>query len=275
MNGMFGGNYALKELDVANWDVSNVTTFANMFASETQNGGDMKLEKLDVSKWNPVSVTDMGGMFYGCGALTEIDMSNWNLPKLTTVSHMFADCFNLETIDVSGWQTPALTNLDAMFNDCRKLKEIDMSSFDTSNVTIFGQLFEVCYALERVYGLENWNTSKGNDFSEMFSGCGSLKELNLSSFNTRNANTNPSGNWVFLRFMDNCTGLEKVTFGPDFSFDGIGTCPDDYKFVMPAATGVEGWDGKWYNAETGVGYLPSEIPEETAAVYLAVNPNAG
>ena len=145
---MFSGNYVLEELDVSNWDVSKVTTFSNLFASEHQNGGDMKLKKLDVSKWNPVSVTDMGGMFYGCGALTEIDMSNWNLPNLTTVSHMFADCYNLETVDVSGWQTPALTNLDAMFNDCRKLKEVDMSSFDTSNVTIFGQLFEVCYSTE-------------------------------------------------------------------------------------------------------------------------------
>jgi predicted ribosomally synthesized peptide with SipW-like signal peptide len=272
MGAMFKGNYELEELDVSNWDVSKVTTFANMFASETQNAADMKLKKLDVSKWNPVSATDMGGMFYGCGALTQIDMSNWNLPKLTTVSHMFADCHNLEVIDVSGWKTPALTILDAMFNDCRKLKEIDMSSFDTSNVTIFGQLFEVCYALEHVYGLENWNTAKGNDFSEMFSGCGSLKELNLSSFNTLNANSNPSGNWVFLRFMDSCTGLEKITFGPNFSFDGIGTCPDGYKFQMPAATGVAGWDGKWYNAETGVGYLPSEIPEQTAATYVAVKP---
>ena len=271
MNAMFSGNYALEELDVSNWDVSNVTTFANLFASENQNGGDMKLKKLDVSKWNPVNVTDMGGMFYGCGALTEIDMSDWNLPKLTTVSHMFADCHNLETIDVSGWQTPALTNLDAMFNDCRKLKEIDMSSFDTSNVTIFGQLFEVCYALEHVYGLENWDTSKGNDFSEMFSGCGSLKELNLSSFDTRNANSNPAGNWVFQRFMTGCDSLETVTFGPNFSFDGNGTCPDIYKFEMPAATGVDGWDGSWYDAQ-GNAYAPAEIPEETAATYYAVNP---
>ena len=39
-------------------------------------------------------------------------------------------------------------------------------------------------------------------------------------------------------------------------------------FGLPAGTGT-----KWYNAETGVGYLPSEIPEETAATYVAVNPN--
>jgi hypothetical protein len=40
---------------------------------------------------------------------------------------------------------------------------------------------------------------------------------------------------------------------------------------MPAASKVAGWDGKWYTAD-GTGYLPSEIPELTAATYYAVNP---
>jgi hypothetical protein len=36
---------------------------------------------------------------------------------------------------------------------------------------------------------------------------------------------------------------------------------------------VNGWDGYWYNAQTGEKFLPSEIPEEIAATYVAVNPN--
>jgi surface protein len=237
----------------------------------------MQLKKLDVSNWNPVSVTNLGAMFYGCGQLTEIDMSGWNMPKLTTVSHMFADCHKLEKVDVSGWQTPSITCLDAMFNHCKSLKSIDVSSFDTSNVREFSQIFEHCYSIEEIKGLENWDTRNGQDFSEIFSNCYALKELNLSTFDTTKANAAylSSGayeNWMFLRFMEYCTGLEKVTFGPNFSFDGIGNCPNGYKFQMPAATGVAGWDGKWYNAETGVGYLPSEIPEKTAATYVAVKP---
>ena len=70
-----------------------------------------------------------------------------------------------------------------------------------------------------------------------------------------------------------CGLIGKITFGANFSFDGNGSCPDGYKLEMPASSGVNGWDGKWYNAQTGEGYLPAEIPEETAAVYLAVNPN--
>ena len=143
--------------------------------------------------------------------------------------------------------------------------------FDTSNVYYFCQAFEYCDSLEKVVGLENWDTAEGDNFSEMFFCCYNLKELDLSSFDTRNADHLKEGDYVLWRLIENCTSLEKITFGPYFDFDGVG-CAEQYKFVMPAATGVEGWDGKWYNAETGVGYLPSEIPEMTAATYVAVNP---
>ncbi len=269
---------SLTELDIADWDVSKVKTFNSMFSSANQNTGNMQLKSLDISKWDTSSATTMGWMFYGCGQLTEIKFNACAMPNLTTVSHMFADCFKLEKVDFTGWSTPNLTCLDGIFNDCRVMKTVDLSMFDTSKVREFSQMFEACYSLERVVGLENFVTTSGHDFSEMFSGCGSLKELNLSSFDTRNADPaygTYAGveNWVFLRFLNGCTSLEKITFGPYFDFDGIGNCPDGYKFSMPSASNVEGWDGKWYNVETGVGYLPSELPEKTAATYVAVNPN--
>ena len=65
--------------------------------------------------------------------------------------------------------------------------------------------------------------------------------------------------------------LEKVTFGPYFSFDGDGSAPNGYKLAMPVASGVTGWDGNWYDAQ-GNAYAPSAIPEETAGTYYAVNP---
>jgi len=268
---------SLTELDIADWNMSKVKTFNSMFSSANQNTGNMKLEKLDISKWDTSSATTMGWMFYGCGNLTDIKFSGSNMPNLTTVTHIFADCFKLENVDFNGWGTPNLTCMDGMFNDCRVLKTVDMSAFSTGKVREFSQMFEACYALESVVGLENFDTSSGHDFSEMFSGCSKLKELNLSSFDTRNADPAywtyaDCANWVYLRFLSGCTGLEKITFGPNFDFDGIGNCPNDYKFSMPAASGVEGWDGYWYNAETGEAFAPSEIPEYTAATYVAVKP---
>ena len=129
---------------------------------------------------------------------------------------------------------------------------------------------------QQLVGLENFNTGSGQDFSEIFSGCSSLQELNLSTFDTRNADyaylsEGQYENWMFLSFMSGCSGLKKVTFGPYFSFDGNGNCPGGYKFGMPAASAVEGWDGNWYDAD-GNAYAPSAIPEQTAATYYAVNP---
>ena len=274
---MFFNCFKLKSLNVSNWDVSKVTTFDHFLASEHQNAADMAVEEIiGLENWRPEKCTTTGSMFYGCGKLTTANMSGWTVPNLESMSHMFADCHNLKNVYFTGWQTPKLNNIDGLFNHCMAMETVDMSMFNTSNVTVFAQVFEICSSLKEIKGLENWNTAKGNDFSEMFSGCSSLKELNLSSFDTTNAysdaNTYPGiANWCFLRFMSGCSSLEKITFGANFNFDGQG-CPDGYKFYMSSSTNVEGWDGHWYNATTGEALTPSQIPEKTAATYVAVKP---
>ena len=268
MQQMFRGDVDLLTLDVADWDVSNVTSFRAMFGSFNQNAGDMDLESIDLSNWRPDAATDMAHMFYGCGQLTEVDMSGWNTSKLVDMTHMFADCYKLEEVLFTGWNTPALVDMDALFNNCEALESVDMSMFNTSNVHYFSQMFEACKSLVEVIGLEKWDTSKGDNFSEMFSGCKKLKELNLSSFDTRNANYLNEGDWVFLRFLSGCSSLEKITFGPYFDFDGVG-CIDDYKFVMPSPANVDGYTAMWRNVDTGELYLAKDIPEKTAATYEA------
>lgn len=277
MDSMFYADYNLEYLDVADWDVSKVTTFNHMFASDNQNAGDMKLQSLDLSKWNPVNATNMGAMLYGCGQLTALNLSGWNMPNLTVLTHIFADCYKLESIDLSGWQTPSLLSMDAMFNNCESLKTVNMSSFDTSNVKEFSQLFEACYALEKIEGLEQWDTSKGCTFSQMFSGCRSLKELDLSSFDTGSAydnykDMNNSKSNAFTSMFSGVTGLEKLIVSDSIVYLGNGNVSESNKLTFPAPASVEGSDGKWYDAETGVGYLPSEIPEGTEATYVAVKP---
>jgi predicted ribosomally synthesized peptide with SipW-like signal peptide len=271
-NNAFYNCRSITELDLSDWDVRNVGTFEGMF-------GEMhSLTNVKLDNWNPINATSLYSTFYNCNKLQSIDLSGWKMPKLTNLSHTFADCNSASVIDVSGWYTPSLVLTDAMFNDCHSITEVDVSSLDTSNVTVFAQTFEACWALEKIIGLENWKTEKGNDFSEMFSGCGSLKELDLSSFDTRNANSNREtydgiDNLVYVRFLSGCTKLEKITFSDKFDFDGVGNCPAGYTFVMPSATNVPGWDGNWYHAQTGVGYAPADVPQLTAATYVAVNPN--
>ena len=106
----------------------------------------------------------------------------------------------------------------------------------------------------------------GDDYDKFIA---SFDEAPVRSFRI---NTNKISEEDFLAI--NPFGGEKISYADNayyFSFDGIGNCPNGYKFQMPSATNVEGWDGKWYTAD-GTGYLPSEIPEMTAATYYAVKP---
>lgn len=276
MYSMFQQCEALEELDVSNWDVSQVTTFGYMFKAKG-NTGNMKIKELAVSDWDTGNATDMMCMFYGCGQLTSVDMSGWNTANLENISHMFADCYKLEKVDFTGWETPKLNTVDALFNHCKSLKSVDVSSLDTTNVVEFSQAFEYCISLEEIIGLDKWVTTSGQDFGEMFANCSSLKVLDLSSFDTTKAKdsyvnaSNGDGNDRFHYFLTGCNSLEKITLGKNFSFDGDGSFTK-WTFEMPSATNVDGWDGNWYNAETGVAYLPGEVPEETAATYVAVNP---
>ena len=275
MNAMFMGCVNLEELDVSEWDVSKVTSFETMFKDPAQNNGGMKLKNLDVSKWDTGSATEMQAMFYGCGSLTSLDMSNWDVSKVTNMSHMFADCYNLAEIKMDNWKTSSLLSMDAIFNNCGSVKVLDLSSFETSTVKEFSQMFDACYALEEIIGLEDWDTSSGITFEEMFSGCHALKELDLSSFDTSSAydgytTINGDKDYRGFRYMfSSVNSLQKLVLGEKFSFDGNGSAAS---VSFPAPSSIEGSDGKWYDAETGVGYLPSEIPEGVTATYVAVKP---
>ena len=267
--------HGLEELDVSNWDVSNVTLFNSMFSAMKSNTGSMSIKALDLSKWNPKSAVKMNNMFQGCSKLTELDMSGWDMPNLTTTSHMFSDCFDLQSVDFTGWNTPALTSMDGMFNDCRTIKEIDVSHFDTANCLEFSQMFEACYALEKIIGMDQWDTSSAYVFDEMFNLASKLKEVDFSSFDTsavtygyilQNGETDYHG---YGSMFNGTTGLQKLIMSDKFVFAGDGTLqPGNYpKFPNPAAK--EGYTAMWRNVETGELFLGKDIPEKTAATYEA------
>ena len=263
---------SLTEMDMSNWNVSNVTSFHGMFVNAK------KLETVKVDNWNPVSVTSFCSMFHDCVKLQSFDASGWKMPNLLTASHMFRGCNSATSIDVSGWYTPSLTSMDAMFHTCKSLTEVDLSSFDTSNCTELSQIFDYATGIKRVKGLEKWDTSSCKTFEQTFAGCYALEELNLSSFNTRNVVNdfypmqNGSTGWGYKEMFDDMSNrsLKKLILGENFSFDGDGKVTTDYyKVILPSPAAKEGYIGKWQNVETGVVYDASEIPEETAATYVA------
>jgi hypothetical protein len=59
--------------------------------------------------------------------------------------------------------------------------------------------------------------------------------------------------------------------GEKFSINANGKLSASKSAIIPSPAKVEGGDGNWYNAETGVAYAPNEIPAG-AGTYVAVDP---
>jgi surface protein len=269
MSSMFQQCTSLAKLDVSGWDVSKVTKFSNMFAGGNLGVPAMIISELDVSNWDTSSATDMSNMFYGCQGPKSIDVSGWDVSKVKTFDHMFAHSY-LTIGDVGNWTTPAATNMNAMFYSVQNTN-LDVSNLITSKVTCFDQMFELCNKATEIIGLENFDTSNGLGFSEMFGGCIQLKELDLSSFDTTkakdgaNASTNGSKTTTMQGMFTAMVSLEKITLGEKFSFNGDGTTavPENVA-VLP----IPGADGNWYDM-IGNAFAPSDVPDKVFGVYYA------
>ena len=76
MEGLFADfkNYDLSNIDISEWDVSNVTNMFRMF-------GYCKKFTADLSKWDVSSVQDMSYMFQYCEIFNS-DLSRWNVSSV-------------------------------------------------------------------------------------------------------------------------------------------------------------------------------------------------
>ena len=217
LHGTFYNCHSLPYVDVSNWDTGNVTTMQGTFSGDGQNTGEMLFTELAVENWDVSKVTNMNSMFYGCAQLTELDLSKWDTSNVTVFRHTFTDCFKLEKLNFTGWNTESATNFDGMFNDCMELKELDLSAFDTGNATTFHQFFEGCASLTTVIGMENWDTSKVTDTSEMFNANGKdmhLEYVDLSAFDTSSLTTTYS-------MFNGCNRLTTVYVGSGWDMSKV------------------------------------------------------
>lgn len=84
------------------------------------------LENIDLSNFDTSNVTSMNGMFVKCYALKELDLSNFNTSKVTDMLNMFQYCTSLTKLNISSFDTSNVTNMNSMFSYNSKLTYIDM-----------------------------------------------------------------------------------------------------------------------------------------------------
>ena len=252
---MFKGATGLTRLDLSKWDTGSVKKFNSIFSSSSSNSGNMNLVSMGIENWDTSSGTNMGYMFYGCGQLEELDLSKWDVSNNTTFHHLFADCYKLKSINFTGWNTSKVEIFAAMFNNCDIIEYLDVSHFDMDSAIYFDQMFEYCAKLKEIRGLENWKTNNVTSFYEMFSGCSSLTELNLSSFTTSNVTDT-------FRNFNGCSSLKTIYVGDGWDMSKVTSYSAMFNgcnnLVGGAGTTFVGTDLKYAHVDGGAenpGYL--------------------
>ena len=227
---MFQRLKGLTNLDLSNFNTSNVTGMYNMFADC------ISLTTLDLSKFDTSKSTNMEGMFYNCSGLTTLDLSSFTTTNVTSTKLMFAYCSSLTTIDLSSFNTSNVTDMSYVFFGTG-LTALDLSSFNTSSVTNMEGMFHSSSSLTAL-DLSKFDTSKSTNMARMFQGCSSLTTLNLSNFNTSNV-TNMS--WMFNK-CSSLTTLDLSSFNTEKVTTMEGMFGSDGAMNLTSINGLDGFN---------------------------------
>lgn len=207
MSYMFNYDNCLTSINIDNWDLSNVTTLANMFSNCTQleeivlkNVVDFKksvnisglfreckkLQHIDVGKWNTTKVTNMSYLFYNCEELEEVDVSSWSIENVTTLLYLFSGCKKLKELNTSKWDSQKVTNMQHAFSYCTSLMSLDLSSLSCPNLITLNNVFRGCSNLQYI-DLSSFKSTAMTQMTYTFAECPKLERIDLSNLNTDSA----------------------------------------------------------------------------------------
>ncbi|MGN0231715.1 MAG: BspA family leucine-rich repeat surface protein [Muribaculaceae bacterium] len=210
MSNMFNGCIELTTLHITNFSTESVTDMSWMFT-----GCEALATIYCNNTWTCDESTDM--LFYGCTSLvgavsydenkTDVSMANPNTGYFTTnyatkayvveddatLTFYYDDLYVTRTgtvygIDKTHGETPhpiwAGTDR-AVYND-KITKVVFDESFKTYLPTSTAYWFYNCRKIETIEGIENLNTEKVTDMSNMFCRCNALTSLDVTGFITDN-----------------------------------------------------------------------------------------
>lgn len=181
---------------------NNNTDYSYLFYNKT-------LTEIDLSNWNTTNVTNMSNMFYGSKNLTAINgLSDLDTSSVTNMNSMFYNCSKLTSLDVSNFDISNVTSMNSMFGQCKELTSLDLNNFNANNLTDAGYMFSSCSKLQEL---------KINDYNLLYRICKGTSSLptNTISGVTKTiyckeyigSNLTPPTSWVF-----SYTGTEEPTF---------------------------------------------------------------
>ena len=109
-------------------NINNITLIWNNPLDSTNNMfQDCKnIIEIDLSNFDASEVSEMKSMFCGCSSLYSINFSNINTSKVNNMNSMFNGCSSLISLDLSNFNTSNVINMNFLFYNCKKLKMVNL-----------------------------------------------------------------------------------------------------------------------------------------------------
>ena len=153
---------------------SKITSCENMFDGMTN------IIEIDLSNFDASNVINMNGMFKYCINLKKITFGDINTSLVENMNELFYNCINLTIIDRLDFDTISVKTMIRMFRNCESLLSIN-AEFNPQNVEDFLDCFGCCYKLEAI-SLPNFRKTKATNIQGMFYQDYELKYVDLSNF---------------------------------------------------------------------------------------------
>lgn len=143
MINMFYACANLTQLDISNFDTSNVTYMSNFLDSGSGSLNFKLTNLIGLNNLNTDKVINISRFLYNrAGFNTKIDMSQSKFTVCTDFSYMFYGNRNTPEIDLKSMNSTATSyNCSNMFQNCVSLEKIDMRSFDFTKISNRSNMF--------------------------------------------------------------------------------------------------------------------------------------
>ena len=253
VSGMFSKCSGCASMDVSSWDISSVTTLAEMchgianvpkgietldFSSATNLDlllADTQAFNANVGGWDVSQVTSARGLFWNCQDFAGLGLESWSVNSLAQADWMFADS-DVFNGDLNGWEVTSLTSSEFMFQN-NVVFDADLSAWDTSALRSARAMFHGAQSFNR--DLPTWDVSKVTDSAFMFGGAVSF-ESDLSGWS-----------------VGSVTDVEAMFFGASsFTSDLSQWAPSDELETCP---------NFWYQSQLAG---PDDLPSACASTEL-------
>lgn len=135
-----------------------------MFSEYTKN-------EIDLSNFDTSDVTTMTSMFSNCTGLVNLDLSNFDTSKVVMMLSMFQSCTKLSSLNLRSFTLEKNPSLQQMFYNCTSLKHLDIRNFDFTNITKYTDMFDGvpvdCEIIVKDDTAKTWVLARRSDFTNV------------------------------------------------------------------------------------------------------------